>query len=306
MRIAVVGTGAMGSIYAARLALAGHQVWAVDTWQDHVDAINDNGLTVESGGSSKTVPTITAVTSVAEARGCDLYIIATKADHVGEAAREIAAVLSAGALVLTIQNGLGSGERISRHMPTENVLLGVAEGFGAAMVGPGHARHAAMKQIRLGELGGGITPRLSDLVSVWQNAGFFAQAFENINQLIWEKFLCNVALSGPCTAFNCTVEELMVDPEKWRIALGCMREAYRAGVALDIEFSFADPEAYVTKFATPLKSAGPSMLQDMLAGRKSELDAINGQVPQLSARLGFESPYNDTICAVIRSREAEF
>jgi hypothetical protein len=108
-------------------------------------------------------------------------------------------------LVLTIQNGLGAAERIAAHMPLDNVLLGVADGFGASMKGPGHAHHNAMRMIRLGEVDGGMTDRLRDLESLWQQAGFTARAFADITQLIWEKFVCNVTLSAPCTAFDCNI-----------------------------------------------------------------------------------------------------
>ena len=136
MKIAVVGTGAMGSVYAGLLADAGNEVWAIDTWTDHLDAIARDGLRVEGASGDRTVRSIKPVRDVAEAGECDLYIIATKASGVGPAAEAIAPVMGPDSLVLTIQNGLGSGERIAQFMPTQNVLLGVADGFGASMKGP--------------------------------------------------------------------------------------------------------------------------------------------------------------------------
>jgi len=306
MKIAVVGTGAMGSIYAGLLADAGNEVWAIDTWAEHVAAMQSSGLRIEGASGDRTVTRLTASDSIEDAGACDLYIIATKASGVGLAARAIAPLMTADSLVLTIQNGLGSGERIAEHMPTENVLLGVAEGFGASMKGPGHAHHTSMTLIRIGELNGGMTERLRRIEAVWREAGFEVRSFEDINQLIWEKFLCNVTLSAPCTAFGCTVSELRAKPDRWSIALGCMREAYAIGQARKIAFSFDDPEAYVTRFATALGDARPSMLQDHLARRPSELDAINGQVPKMGRALGLATPYNDTLCALLRAREDEF
>ncbi len=303
-RIAVVGAGAMGSIYAAMLAEAGHEVWAVDTWAEHIEAIDRNGLRVEGPRGDLTVNTVKATTDPAEAGTCDLYIIATKAAGVGPAAKAIAPLLSPESLILTIQNGLGAGDRIAEHLPTDNVLLGVAEGFGASMVGPGHAHHNAMRLIRIGELGGGSSERLDGLVSLWRSAGFEVAGYDDIDQLIWEKFLCNSTLSGPCTAFRCTVGELMDDPAQWAVALGCTREVFDVGTALGVGFSFQDPVSYVTEFASPLRNARPSMLQDHLARRPSEIDAINGMVPVLGRRVGIATPYNDTVSAVVRATEA--
>ena len=174
------------------------------------------------------------------------------------------------------------------------------------MVGPGHAHHNNMRMIRVGEMAGGLTDRLESVVSVWQGAGFDARSFEDIDQLIWEKFLCNVSLSGPCTMFGCTVGELQANPERWAIAMGCMLEAHQVGMARNVNFSFDDPLAYVAKFAAAMPNARPSMLLDHLARRRSELDAINGQVPVLGRQLGIVTPYSDTVTAVVRSMEDRF
>lgn len=306
MKIVVMGVGAMGSVYAALLADAGHEVWAVDTWAEHVEAINTGGLRLEGASGDRVVKSIRATTDVADAGPCDLCLIATKASGVGPAARAAAPVIGAGALVLTIQNGLGAGERIARFIPADNVLLGVADGFGASMKGPGHAHHNAMKLIRIGELGGGLTPRLLAVEKAWQEAGFNAKAFENITQLIWEKFLCNVTFSAPCTVFNATVGELMAEPEHWAIALGAMAEAHAIARAKAVPLAFDDPVAYVTAFGAGMPQARPSMLLDHMAGRASELDAINGIVPVLGRECGIATPINDTLSAILRQREAGF
>ena len=306
MKIVVIGVGAMGSIYAALLADAGHDVWAVDTWAAHVDAINNGGLRVEGASGDRTVKTVRATTNIIDVGACDLCLIATKAAGVGPAAQSAAPVIGPDAMVLTIQNGLGAGERIAQHMPTDNVLLGVADGFGASMKGPGHAHHNSMKLIRIGEIQGGITDRLQRIELIWQEAGFKAQAFENITQLIWEKFLCNITFSAPCTAFNVSVGDLMENPEHWGIALGAMLEGHAIAQEKNVPLSFSDPVAYVAAFGAGMPNARPSMLLDHMAGRTSELDAINGIIPIMGRALGIPTPFNDTLTAVLRQREIAF
>jgi 2-dehydropantoate 2-reductase len=305
-KIAIVGTGAMGSIYAVMMAEAGHDVWAIDSWADHVDAINADGLRLEGISGDRRLTSISAATDPAAAGMCDLYVIATKAGGVGEAARAVAGVMGTHSLVLTIQNGLGAAERIAAHMPVDNVLLGVADGFGASIRGPGHAHHNAMRMIRLGEIRGGMTDRLHDLETLWQEAGFTARAFDDITQLIWEKFVCNVTLSAPCTTFDCNVGALMGNAESRAVALACAREAYQCGLAEGVNFSFQDVETYVTEFASLMPDASPSLRLDHLAGRASEIDAINGMVPVIGARHGIETPVNETLSAIVRAREAAF
>ncbi len=303
MRIAIFGTGAMGSVYAALLADAGHDVVAVDLWRAHVDAINQIGLRVEGASGDRTVTSIQATAEPAEAGLADLYIIATKASGVGAAARAISPLMGATSLVLTIQNGLGAGERIAEHMPTDNVLLGVAQGFGASMRGPGHAHHNGMSLIRIGEIAGGLTERLEKVVEVWRGAGFEVKAFADIQQLIWEKFLCNGTFSAPCTAFDCTIGELMTNPDQWKIALGCAREIYALGKSKRVAFSFEDPMAYVTAFGERMPDARPSMLLDHHAKRPSEIDAINGMAVNLGREMGIETPYNESLTAVVKAKE---
>ena len=306
MRIAIFGVGAMGSVYAGLFAEAGHEVCAVDVWQAHVDAINTTGLRVEGASGDRVVAGIEATTRAEDARDCDLYVLATKASGVGPAAESIAPLMGPDSILITIQNGLGAGERIAQFMPTERVLLGVADGFGASMTAPGHVHHNAMNLIRIGEMNGGMTDRLEQITEVWQQAGFSAQAFEDIDQLIWGKYICNATFSGPCTVFDCTLGELMANPVWWDIALGCTREVYALGQAKNIHFTFDDPVEYVTAFGNKMPEARPSMLLDHHARRPSEIDAINGMAVELGARLGIPTPYNEVLSAVIRRREENF
>jgi len=306
MKIAVFGAGAMGSIYAGLMAEAGHDVWAVDIWQAHVDAINQSGLRVEGASGDRLVPGIHATSNADDVGECDLYVLATKASGVGPAARKIAALMGAESMLITIQNGLGAGERIAEFMSTERVLLGVADGFGASMQAPGHVYHSAMNLIRVGEMNGGMSERLQRIADLWQEAGFKAKAFEDIDQLIWGKYICNVALSGPCTVFDRTLGELMADPASWAIAQGCALEVYALGQAKNIAFTFDDPIEYITAFANKMPDARPSMLLDHHAGRPSEIDAINGMAVELGKQLGIATPYNEVLSAVIRQREAAF
>ena len=306
MKIAILGIGAMGSVYAGLLADAGNEVWAIDLWEEHLAAIRKDGLRVEGASGDRVVRSLRVANQVADAGPCDLAIIATKADGVESAARALAPCLHDGTLVLTIQNGLGAGERICKSLTPDNVLLGVAGGFGASMKGPGHVHHNGMELIRIGEMQGGKSARAEAVAQVWRDAGFNVKTYGDINQLVWEKFICNVTFSAPCTVFNRRVGEMLADPHSWKIALGCGLEAYDAGRAKGVHFSFADPEAYINDFASKVMNARPSMLLDHMAKRRSEIDAINGMVPVVAAEVGTGAPYNEVVSAIVRSREAAF
>ena len=306
MKVAIVGTGAMGSVYAGRFGKAGHEVWAIDVWQDHLDAIANSGLAVSGANGSFVVEGIHIGNTPSDAAPCDVWVIATKAAAVDDVAAQIAPLLEPGNVVMALQNGLGAGERVARRIPEGHIVIGIAEGFGSSIPQPGHVHHEGMRLIRIGEMNGGLTDRVRELERLWLEAGFNVKAFADVSVMIWEKFLCNVTLSAPCAVFDVTVGELMADPEAWNVALGCTSEAYRLGVAKGVEFPFDDPLRYVSEFAATIPNASPSMRLDHLARRRSEIDVINGQVVTLSREIGLEVPYNETLCAMVHRRESSF
>jgi 2-dehydropantoate 2-reductase len=304
-RIAILGTGAMGSIYAGLLADAGHDVWAVDTWAGHVAAMNANGLRVEGKSGDRTVR-LNATTEAADVGQADLVIIATKADGVEAAARAAAGILGDNTPVLAIQNGLGSAEKVANILGENRIIQGVVGGFGASMKGPGHAHHNGMEFVRLGEYAGPMTERLEEVANIWRSGGFKVLTFDDIHKMVWEKLICNVTFSGPCAITGLTIGQVVADANAWAVASACATEAYTVarakGIALDIE----DPVAYVSDFAAKIPNARPSMLLDHMAGRRCEIDVINGAIPREGARLDIATPVNDLVCALIRAKETTF
>ena len=306
MKIAVIGTGAMGSIYAARFSRAGHEVVAIDIWQDHVNYINRNGLFIDGPDGQIIAKNIKASTKFSDLKGCHFYIIATKAMKLEESIKSLKDWINLNSPIITIQNGLGAGDIILRHMPENNIILGVAEGFGASLQRPGHVTHTANKQIRLGSISKISSEKeLQNIVDTWRSGGLKTEIYKNIEQLIWEKLLCNVTLSGPCSIFGCNVNELFNNQEYWNFALNCMQEAYSVGLSMGVPFSFEDPVAYVSGFAKRVGSAKPSMLQDYENKKKTEIDFINGAIPPLGAKSKIPTPFNDHVCRIIREAERE-
>ncbi|MEM6904504.1 MAG: 2-dehydropantoate 2-reductase, partial [Pseudomonadota bacterium] len=285
MKIAIVGTGAMGSVYAALFAEAGHEVWCIDLWEEHVAAIS-RGLRLEGFSGDRVVEGLRATTDAAEPGEADLVILATKASGVAGAAASLAPLLGPETPVLAMQNGLGTVERLQGAVAPERILVGVAQAFGASMKGPGHAHHNNMSLVRLGEPAGGISPRIREIEALWQGAGFTAEAFGDIDRLVWEKFICNCCVSGPCTVFHRTIGELMADPGSRALALGCGREAWEVARALGLPIEIEDPEAYLMAYTAKMPGGRPSMLLDHLEERRSEIDAINGMVPVKGAEAG--------------------
>lgn len=305
MRIAIVGTGAMGSVYAGLLADAGHDVWAVDAWPEHVEAMREKGLRVEGASGDRTVR-LNATTNAADVGSADLAIIATKADGAEAAAQSVQQILEGDAPVLTIQNGLGSADRVANIVGGERVMIGVVGGFGASMKGPGHAHHNGMEFVRLGAFQGGMTPKFEEVAEVWRSGGFKVLTFDDIHKMVWEKLVCNVTYSGTCTLTGLTVGGVQASPDAWSVAQGCAKEAFAVAKAKGIALDFDDPVAYVKAFGEKIPNARPSMLLDHLAGRRCEIDVINGAIPRVGAEVGVETPVNDIVVALVKGKEASF
>ncbi|MFN0040340.1 MAG: ketopantoate reductase family protein [Burkholderiales bacterium] len=302
MKIAVLGCGAMGSVYAALLGNAGHEIWAIDSWREHVDAMRARGLRLEGASGDHTVK-VNATANPADAGPCDLVIVATKAMHVEQAAKSATPLIGPNTSVLSIQNGLGGPDTTARILGRERVMVGVVGGFGASMKGPGHAHHNGWEQVRLGEFSGPASARLEKIAEVWRSGGFKVKCFDDIDQLVWEKLICNVCFSGTCSITERTVGEVMQDPDAWEVASGCASEAYAVAQAKGVRLEIEEPVAYVRNFGSKIPGARPSMLLDHMAGRMSEIDAINGAIPVVGRPLHVPTPFNIVVSALVRAKE---
>lgn len=303
MRIAVVGVGAMGSVYAGLLGSSDNEVWAVDPWAEHIEAIRGHGLRVE-GASGDRVVQLSATRYPADVGAVDLVVIATKAMQVRAAAEDARALVGPETVVLTIQNGLGSADVVAEVLGEDRVVIGVAGGFGASVVGPGHVHHHGLELVRLGERTGPATPRIERIAGVWRAAGFTVRTYDDVDRLVWEKLVCNVCFSGTATLLGATIGEVMDDPDAWSVASACAVEAYAVAVASGVALEFDDPVPYVRAFGERIRGARPSMLLDRLAGRPCEIDVINGAIPPRAALVGLQAPTNATVTALVKALEA--
>ncbi len=304
MKIGIVGSGAMGSVYGALLAAAGNELWLFDQWRDHVDAMRAKGLRCTGASGERTVP-VSATTDASEAGPCELAIVATKVMDIEAGVRAAEPMIGPETLVLTIQNGLGNVERIQRVLSPENLLFGIAGGFGAEMIGPGHVHHNGMEAINLAELKGGITPRLERVAEVWRQAGFKVATFADLWPVVWSKLIANVAFSATCAATGMRVGQARANEWAWGIARACINEAAAVAAAKGIRLAYDDPVQWVSDFAGKIPNARPSMYQDLLAGRRSEIDSIQGGVVAEGVKVGVPTPTCAFMVQLVKALEAK-
>ena len=304
MKIAVIGCGAMGSIYAAKLAAAGNDVLGVDRHRPSIDAIARNGLRVTGPESDQVVRLRASADAPVEAM--DLIVLAVKAADVKPGAQQALPMLGENTPVLTIQNGLGSAETVAEIVGPQRVAVGIASGFGAARIAPGHVHHNAMRALRFGAYSSLPYAAVVAIAQAWSDAGFDAAAVTDIAAMQWEKLICNAAYSAPCALNRMTVGQVMDDAEMGPVSRAAATEAWTVACASGIAVAVSDPVAHVRAFGAGMPDAKPSALLDHEAHRVSEVDVINGAVPRQGARVGVAAPVNATLTAVIKSIEKQW
>jgi len=301
LKISVLGCGAMGSIYAALLATAGHDVTAIDTNSDHVSTINAKGLRVSGASGDRTVK-VKAQTAV-PSTPAELLIIAVKSTHLVTATDKAFATIDSNSLILTIQNGLGNSDIVAEKLGPDRLIVGIAQGFGASLPEPGHAHHNDMKAIRMGAYGNLDARSVALVAQLYAEAGFDAEPIDDIQAMQWDKLICNCAYSAPAALTGMTVGDIMDDPHISMISGNAASEAWEVAKALNVKIDIPDPIKHVRDFASRMPEAKPSVLLDIEAGRESEVGMINGAVPREAVKVGLKAPVNDILTRLVLALE---
>ena len=302
MRICIVGCGAVGSLFAANLSMLDDvEVWAYDAYREHVDAINANGLRLS--GAGEVVGLLRATADPAELPACDFGIVATKAMHTGAAIAATAHAFADGS-VATVQNGIGNEEVIAEHVA--RVIRGTTFPAGK-LLAPGHVQWDVKGDTTFGpfEPQPARAEEIERLAEACTRAGMPAHAVADARPAQWRKVIFNAATNPIGALTGLTHGRVCERPDLRALVSGLVSEgtavASAQGIVLD-----ADPEALVDHAAKPEVAYNhkASMLQDIEAGRRTEIDYLNGGIVSFGARLGVPTPLNETIAALIRGIEA--
>ncbi|MCZ2403675.1 2-dehydropantoate 2-reductase [Paenarthrobacter sp. Z7-10] len=305
-KVTIIGAGAMGSVYAGLMRDAGHEVHGVTLWPDHAAAVTENGLRVHGASGDRTVRLASMTTTTDCIGRSDLVIIATKAFDVEAAALSARSLIGPRTVVQTIQNGLGSADRVASVLGADRLAVGVVGGFGASVPTPGTAHHNGMEMVRFGSYSTLPRADLAASAEVWTSAGFQVRLFDDIGQMVWEKLIMNVAFSGTCVLTELTIGGVIADQNAWQVASACSREAVAVAQAADVTLDVGDPIEHVRTLGGKIPHARPSMLIDASLRRRGEVDAINGAISARGKDLGVPTPVNDTVVALIKAREAAY
>jgi 2-dehydropantoate 2-reductase len=302
MKIAVLGAGAMGSLYGAMLKEAGEDVWLLNRWEEHIRAIREKGLTISSASGDRNV-FVRSTTDPAEIGRADLVIVFVKSYDTRDAIKGALSLVGEKTTVLTLQNGLGNVEQLTETVGESRVLAGIT-GFGSTVLAPGHIRHAGVGDTVMGELSEIRTPRIEELFRVFDSAGLRPVIAENLPGAIWGKLLVNVGIN-PITALASVKNgQIAAIPELTDIMAKAVGEALevsrRKGITL---FPAVDPFEHVREIARRTKDNVSSMRQDVERGKRTEIDAISGAIVREGKALGVPTPVNALLTQLIKGLE---
>jgi len=297
-RILVIGAGAMGCLFAARIAESGADVMLIDVDEARLAAIARKGITLTDDNGTRVVPMRTG--TAAQATGpFDLVLLFTKGMHSRAAVQSVAHLaVEGGPSVLTLQNGLGNPEFIAEVFPQDRILKGIAA-LPADLHDATHVSSHGAGHLELGSMtpaGASAAEAASTLLA---RAGFDARTNGTIDIAIWEKVAFNAALNAIGTVTlqpNAGVD----NPPGRRIAAAMVREVVATAHALGIMVDQPRIDTAIDFALTHHGGHQASMLQDRLAGRASEIESINGAVIGHARALGIATPVTETMTDLVR------
>lgn len=300
MKIAVIGAGAMGCLYGAKLsAVPSNEVYLIDVWKEHIGAVNRDGLEMEENGELLRYDRLKGVMSAEYAGPCDLAIIFVKSTLTGAAVKGNKAAFGPDTVALTLQNGLGNIDLIRAEVGDDNVIAGTTA-HGATMLGPGRMRHAGSGKTIIGELSGIRSARLSKIARTFQEAGIETELSDNVLGLVWDKLMVNVGINALTGITKLHNGELLDHPEIEELLEAAVREAHTVAKAKGIRLSYDDPVGHTKDVCRATATNKSSMLQDILNHKQTEIDMINGAIVREGAAAGIDAPVNLALTNLIK------
>jgi len=306
MKIAIVGSGALGGFFGANFAADGHEVILVDIDTAKLKAIDESGLTITTKEGDKTVHVQTS--SRTDNVGLvDLVFFSVKSNATLDAAKSLPPLMGKETLVMSIQNGIDNVEKIASVVGSNKVIGGnTAHSF--QMLSPTHIRYVGgTGHLHIGKIDGNNTSYVHKIAGVLKKCGIDVEVSESIQDYIWYKLLINTPINAIAAITRLNNGELLQNQEVRDLMKITADEALAVAKAEKIqilmtehpvEFSFA-----ALKVASENKA---SMLQDIEAKRRTEIDAINGAIVKRGENLGIPTPVNRTLTNLVKIEEHKY
>lgn len=300
MRIAVIGAGAMGSIYGGHLSLH-HEVFLIDTNQAVVDQINKDGLKLLENGED-IIYHPTALTSTEGQEPMDLVILFVKALFSKAALTNNQGIIGPNTYLMTLQNGSGHEDLLGEFVPQNHIIIGTTEDNGAVLA-PGYVRRGGTGKTNIGMLVEDSEGFLLKLKKVLDSCGFMGYVHENIQQLIWNKLFTNVSLSAVTGVLQVPMGFIAGNTHAWTITKKLIHEAVEVAHGLGLEADEAEITEKVRLTSVNSPEGITSICADLKNGRKTEVNTISGSVVRASKKCGVPAPTHELIVELVHAME---
>ena len=303
MRVVILGAGAMGCLYGAALHRAGCEVVLVDVNQAHIDAINANGLELETRAGVERLP-IGARRPEEMVEPVDLVVVFTKTFHTEAALAGIKLSIGPGTWLLSLQNGLGNDRRLALHASEDRVLIG-SSSLPSDLIGPGKVRSHGEGGSKLYPAFGGDPTTAQNVCRLLTVGGLPAELEPDIHVAIWSKAIFNATMNPLCALTRRTPGFLGAHAESRAMITAAVDEgvavANASGIAVPGQPIHDLTEVSMTDHA----DHEASMLQDVKAGRRTEVDSINGAIVEAGKAVGVQAPVLETLWRLVKLEEAK-
>lgn len=297
MKILVMGAGAVGAYFGARLRAAGEDV-VLCARGDHLRAIRERGLDLTSIRGDLKIE-ISATDTPRDFAPYDLILFCVKAYDTDAAARAIEGCLKPGGAILTIQNGVENEANLAAIFGRDAVMGGNAR-VGVEILAPGKIAHLSTGHIDFGELDGRESERAKAIAAVFQRAGILGELSADIMTLRWDKLVWNGALNTVATLTRRRVGEILDDAESMKLLRTVMKEIVDVARAEGAQISDDRIDAYIAHSQKNLRALKTSTQQDLEHGKALEYEALSGAVVRAARRHGISVPANETVYALLR------
>jgi 2-dehydropantoate 2-reductase len=289
--ILIVGSGALATLFAARLSAAGINVTMLGTWQEGLEVLRKNGACLEGEGAFKVRPT----DDPADCKGVKFALVLVKSWQTERAAHQLAKCLTEDGLALTLQNGLGNEDVLSGILGKLRVSRGVTT-HGATLLSPGRVRSTGDGKISIE-----AHARLSILEASLRVANFDISIVGDLQPMVWEKLMINAAINPLTALLRVKNGELLTNPPARELMGSLARETALVAKALGVTLPSYGPEHAVEEIVQRTAENISSMLQDVLRGVQTEVDFINGAVVRMGRQEKIPTPVNEVVWLLVKA-----
>lgn len=298
--ILLVGTGALATLFAARLSEAGHSVSMLGTWKDGLNALQKNGACIQDANGNETAYPVHATDDPNEVKDSKYALVLVKAWQTERAAKQLQDVLADDGLAITLQNGIGNKETLQSTLGLGRVSLGVTT-TGATLLAPGLVKVGGEGILSLEQNQASIK-----LEAALRSAKFNLQIVDNAESLVWGKLVINAAINPLTALLQVPNGELLSHPKARKMMGALAEETAEVAEAEHVHLPFENPVSAAEDVARKTAQNKSSMFQDVLRGAPTEIDAICGAIMKRGQKHGIKTPYNKACWTMVRATVSAF